>query len=118
LNEFYPSKPYFKCIECRKKESSTWYLKNIDKAKLRSKEGRKRFYTWFYALKDKPCTDCVVKYPYYVMQWDHLPGYEKIGTISNSKVTKNRTKILEEIKKCELVCANCHAVRTWKRATE
>ena len=27
----------------------------------------------------------------------------------------NSNKILQEIQKCELVCANCHCARTWNR---
>ena len=49
------------------------------------------------------------------MQWDHLPGRSKRGDISAlSGVT--RAEILEEIAKCELVCANCHVIRTFTRA--
>jgi len=49
------------------------------------------------------------------MQWDHLPGVEKLGDISGSLRNHSRTKILAETAKCELVCANCHAIRTYKR---
>lgn len=50
------------------------------------------------------------------MQWDHLPGQEKLGEISRLS-TGARAVILREIAKCELVCANCHALRTARRAT-
>jgi hypothetical protein len=49
-----------------------------------------------------------------VMQWDHLPGFEKAGNVSDFARKHNRGKVLEEIAKCELVCANCHAIRTWR----
>jgi hypothetical protein len=49
------------------------------------------------------------------MQWDHLPGSEKLGDISTGMRWLSRAQILEEIAKCELVCANCHAIRTFKR---
>lgn len=64
------------------------------------------------ALKSVPCTDCGVLYPYYVMEFDHI-----IGTKSNSisgLMSGTKGKLLLEISKCELVCANCHRIRTYK----
>lgn len=68
------------------------------------------------SLKQNPCVDCEKKYPYWVMQFDHLPGREKITNISalvGEGCTKER--LLSEISKCELVCANCHSNRTFHR---
>lgn len=66
------------------------------------------------AAKDKPCMDCGVAYPYYVMQFDHVVGDKKfnIGLIGP---TSKRSTLLEEIAKCQVVCANCHAMRTHAR---
>jgi hypothetical protein len=50
------------------------------------------------------------------MQWDHLPGRLKLGNISTDFRGRSRQDILDEIAKCELVCANCHALRTAERA--
>ena len=63
----------------------------------------------------KPCTDCGRVNPYQVMQWDHLPGYEKLGDISQAFWGRTREEVLAEIAKCDLVCANCHAIRTFSR---
>jgi hypothetical protein len=50
------------------------------------------------------------------MQWDHLPGAPKVDEVSNLvRRGFRRQSILDEIAKCELVCANCHAVRTHDR---
>ena len=50
------------------------------------------------------------------MQWDHLPGVPKLGDISNGLNSRSRDEILDEMAKCELVCANCHVLRTISRA--
>jgi len=50
------------------------------------------------------------------MHWDHLPEYQKLGSISEMVGNRPRTLVLEELKKCELVCANCHVLRTISRA--
>ena len=72
---------------------------------------------WLLSLKDgKPCTDCGRVFPAAVMQWDHLPGVPKLGNISTDMSRRSRDEVLEEIAKCELVCANCHAIRTFARA--
>lgn len=65
-------------------------------------------------VKDNPCTDCGNRFPPCVMDFDHLdPKQKKFGIASGSTYTVERLK--EEIAKCELVCANCHRIRTHKR---
>jgi hypothetical protein len=72
---------------------------------------------WLLSLKDgRPCTDCGRVFPPEVMQWDHLPGVLKLGNISTDLRGRSRDEVLQEIAKCELVCANCHAIRTFARA--
>ena len=69
------------------------------------------------ALKaDVPCADCGQVFPVWVMHWDHLPGYEKLGSVSQMVGSRSRAITLAELKKCELVCANCHVLRTMSRA--
>lgn len=71
---------------------------------------------WLRSLKTgRPCTDCGQVFDPQVMQWDHLPGFEKLGNISGSWTGRSEQEILAEIAKCELVCANCHAIRTFRR---
>ena len=50
------------------------------------------------------------------MQWDHLPEYVKVDEISSMVASHRRSLVLAELAKCELVCANCHVMRTVKRA--
>jgi hypothetical protein len=61
-----------------------------------------------------PCTDCRVPYPHWQMQFDHLR--DKHMDISSMVLRAySLQRILDEIAKCEIVCANCHADRTYKR---
>lgn len=64
-------------------------------------------------MKNGPCTDCQIHYPYYVMQFDHVRGKKRFN-IAHAKSYSDKV-ILEEIAKCDLVCANCHAKRTYLR---
>lgn len=66
------------------------------------------------AAKDVPCTDCGIQYPYYVMQFDHTGDKNfTIGVYARQALGAQR--LIEEIAKCEVVCANCHAERTYQR---
>jgi hypothetical protein len=49
------------------------------------------------------------------MQWDHLPEFEKSADLAMLARRGSRKRVLEEIEKCELVCANCHASRSFVR---
>lgn len=64
--------------------------------------------------KMKPCADCEVEHPYYVMQLDHIKG-EKVDKVSALVKSASLGAVLEELEKCDVVCANCHAYRTWSR---
>jgi hypothetical protein len=56
-----------------------------------------------------------MKYPWYVMQFDHVRG-KKVDSVSQMRWGRPSMRLVkEEIAKCELVCGNCHAIRTHKR---
>lgn len=67
------------------------------------------------AAKAQPCMDCGIRYPAPVMEFDHRPGVEKVRHISGMVSARSRyslNDIREEIAKCDVVCANCHRMRT------
>jgi hypothetical protein len=61
-----------------------------------------------------PCADCKIQYPYYVMDFDHVRG-KKHANVMELVQTLSKKKIDEELAKCEIVCSNCHRVRTHMR---
>lgn len=81
---------------------------------------RNKIREWLIQDKEsKPCTDCGGRFPFYVTHYDHLPQYTKSFGIAQFKNhTVDLEKIKAEVAKCELVCANCHAVRTYTRQEE
>jgi hypothetical protein len=71
-------------------------------------------YAEIQALKSKPCMDCGKSFPYYVMDFDHRDRSTKSRDVS--ALVKNMVRwetVLEEIEKCDLVCACCHRKRTY-----
>ena len=64
--------------------------------------------------KEKPCMDCGQRFPPFVMDFDHVRG-EKIKSVAEMCNNRPVAAILAEIEKCDLVCANCHRIRTQSR---
>ncbi len=64
--------------------------------------------------ESKGCVDCQEHYPYYVLEFDHLHS-KSFGVADYKKYTINLELIKKEIEKCEVVCANCHRIRTHVR---
>ena len=62
------------------------------------------------AAKSKPCIDCGGVFPPCVMDFDHVRGTKKFQIAWS--LNSNLDKIQAEMNKCELVCANCHRIRT------
>lgn len=79
------------------------------------REYRKRMQVLVAEMKDVPCTDCGKKFPTYCMDFDHLPGEAKVQTVSKMMGKVGMKKILAEIAKCDVVCSNCHRIRTYDR---
>ena len=86
-----------------------------DRATSYRKKTRAKIRAAMRTAKDRPCADCRGEYPYYVMQFDHRG--DKEFTISAFLRERGMTleRILLEIAKCDVVCANCHAERTHQR---
>lgn len=64
-------------------------------------------------FKELPCTDCGKHYPPVCMEFDHVRGV-KAYDVSDMRGFPKQA-ILAEIAKCEIVCSNCHAIRTDQR---
>jgi hypothetical protein len=65
-----------------------------------------------FLLKDmQPCKDCKQAFPAEVMEYDHV-GPDKSANVSMLVNQASPAKVLAEIAKCDLVCANCHRIRT------
>ena len=63
-------------------------------------------------LREHPCVDCGERDPL-VLEFDHLR--DKDFDIARGYVDCSLEKLLAEISKCEVVCANCHRRRTVTR---
>jgi hypothetical protein len=64
-------------------------------------------------LREHPCVDCGEP-DVRVLEFDHLR--DKVGDISVLVRNWVWERVLEEIAKCDVLCANCHRRRTLARA--
>jgi hypothetical protein len=86
------------------------YLELEAKRKRVRAEKRMRFLLGYFQAN--PCVDCGESDPL-VLEFDHLR--DKSFDVCAGLPDRNWDRILSEIKKCEVVCANCHRRRTAKR---
>jgi hypothetical protein len=102
------------CRECGKKLTQSHYRRRKRLYLDRNLNAYAERRQMVIDAKAKPCADCGVQYPYYVMDFDHLDGTQKVFSLNSvHRVTKRA--ILREIEKCEVVCSNCHRERTHRR---
>jgi ssDNA-binding Zn-finger/Zn-ribbon topoisomerase 1 len=70
-------------------------------------------------IKSKtPCSDCQLKYSYWIMDFDHVYGKKLFNIAQYQNKTYTLEMIKEEVAKCEIVCSNCHRHRTHMRLIE
>lgn len=61
----------------------------------------------------------IVCEPFSYWQFDHLPQYVKVAAISELVATRQSLEMIaEEMKKCQLLCADCHQITTVARRAE
>jgi hypothetical protein len=88
------------------------------RAKVHNKRQRKATREFIHRAKDKSCADCGNRFAFYIMQFDHVRGIKlfNIGDYGQFGAGAiSRRKLIAEIAKCDVVCANCHAERTYQR---
>ena len=47
------------------------------------------------------------------LQFDHIDPATKVDAVSRMVGKKSMDEILQEISKCQVLCANCHLEKTW-----
>ena|SRR5712691_1095339 len=91
-----------------------WYAKN---AKARYARAAKRLAEKRLVLASiklgRGCTDCGYNAYACALEFDHIKGNKRFNV--GQSMCYSMSNLLSEIDKCEVVCANCHKVRTMHR---
>ena len=96
------------------------YAKNKDYYKDKARERNKRLHPKLKAFVDRyklfiGCVDCGYKDHAVALHFDHVKG-EKFKDVSRMvRECYSLPRIKDEIRKCEVRCANCHMVVTHDR---
>lgn len=102
------------CKDCGKGLTKSHYQRNKQQyfeKNTRSIQSRRELTR---QLKNRPCADCGISYPYYVMDFDHRENEIKRCNL-NQTARLSINAIKKEIAKCDVVCSNCHRERTHQR---
>lgn len=106
------------CKDCYNELQRTKYLRDLairtkQKIRQRKLQERNQEYRWEY-LRTHPCVDCG-ETDLRVLEFDHVKNkkYRSISYLVNHGFSLE--VVIEEIKKCEVVCGNCHRIRTGNR---
>jgi len=63
-------------------------------------------------IKDVPCADCGGKFPPCAMDFDHRDKSTKSFNVAQ-RIRGSVDTLMIEVAKCDIVCANCHRIRTF-----
>lgn len=105
-----------RCKVCTRKQIMASYYKNrryyLDYRAKRNKMLRREVGKFLYNfLLEHPCVDCGNNDPR-VLHFDHVRGQKRDSVSILVRHGTGLKYVKEEIKKCDVRCANCHAIRT------
>jgi NAD-dependent dihydropyrimidine dehydrogenase PreA subunit len=98
-------------------EYEQWYKTTngytVKKTKQTSK--RKRRMYWINKYKcAKGCELCGYNAHGVALDFDHIDPSNKIFNVSSRFMNLSLVKIFEELRKCRVLCANCHRIHSYK----
>lgn len=114
-----PFKNKEKSREYKKVWNKEYYTKNREKERKRIKGRKQELQRWFKSLKlTLKCEKCCENHPA-CLEFHHQDNKNKDFIISAaiSQRGYSKKKILDEIKKCSILCSNCHKKLHYKRET-
>lgn len=96
--------------------NADWYRRNRDqeifRVRVRQDGTREMLREW----RQVPCADCGGRFEPHQMDFDHRdPSTKSFNLMSGRSMLMSTAKLRAEAAKCDVVCANCHAVRTQKK---
>lgn len=117
-DEFRKGKRVNWCRSCfQEYEKAKWKAcperRRTNKEKSKERRRRNRDYVLNY-LSTHPCVSCGNP-DFRVLEFDHIDRSIKTNNVSDlSRTACGLHKIQEEIDKCQVLCANCHRIKTFE----
>lgn len=97
------------------KWSNDWYHRNKQHVITNNVQRKKEIREWYYQLRQGLfCVDCGQTHPA-TLHFHHRDPAEKEFSVATAVINgKNIEAIEKEIKKCIVLCANCHTIRHYE----
>ena len=90
-----------------------YYAANREREIARVRMRQDRTTSFLRSLREVPCADCGGRFAGHQMDFDHRdPSTKSFELLKSRALLKNRAQLLAEVAKCDVVCANCHRLRS------
>ena len=100
------------CRTCERSAGARYRASHLSKEKSRTREAARKAKRELVEYKGGSCVDCGGLFPACCYHFDHKDPQEKAFGIA-LKIHRPIEELKIEADKCDLVCANCHAIRTF-----
>lgn len=111
LTDFYYRKdgitPYSHCKVCQNHYGKQHYRKNVPKYMAKARTAQRRYDEWFSNIKASLFCNKCGESDAICLDFHHVGGVKE-GTVSQIFARYGRKKVLAEMAKCVVLCANCH----------
>lgn len=87
-------------------------MSKLTVAAVRRARAARRQFLWDWRAAH-PCIECGVSDPR-CLQFAHRPGTTKHFNICDTRTIPSMDRLLAEIAKCDVKCANCHSIETFE----
>lgn len=101
------------------KDGHTYYRHKCHQCRWPKKKARiDKIHDSILAIKKQSkCLHCGID-DHRVLDFHHRPGTEKLFCIANQRSSGiSLDRVIAEIEKCDLLCANCHRIEHWNERT-
>ena len=101
--------------ESHRKYMRDWYQKNKSKQLKYNKSVKKAYKAWWKEYKATlSCNRCGENHPATIDFHHKNPAEKKTSVYELTNNNMGRERVMEEVAKCEVLCANCHRKEHWE----
>lgn len=97
------------CRKCHKEYRKIHYLNNKKKYIKKAKVYSKMIFDWFQEIRTTLSCEKCGESRYWVLDFHHLDKNKKEGNVVIiARESGSKKRVIEEMKKCKVLCSNCH----------